>query len=865
MGLPEGVVTLVFTDIEGSTELLHRLGANYGAVLEAHRRLLRYAWRAYDGAEVDTEGDGFFVAFASANRAVEAVAAAQVAIAEYRWPSGGEVRVRIGVHTGEPQLRDDGYWGIDVHYAARLCSAAHGGQVLLSAATRGLLGDVEADDLGELALKDFATPRRVFHLVLGGRHADAFLPPRTLKAARMNLPSLSTRLVGRETELAELEHRLTATSERLVTITGPGGSGKTKLAIACGTELRDRFADGVFLVALAPIPDAEGILPALIDALGVPPHSLGEERGAIEFLSDRELVLILDNFEHILDAAPLVGRLVEAAPGLRVLVTSQAPLGLVAETVIRLTPLELPDRDEVDPARLGRVSSVRLFVERARALDPSFTLDSQNAAAVAGLCLTLDGLPLALELAAARVRLVGAQALLDALDQGIDALGKGHRDLPARQRGLRAALDFSVSLLDTDARALFVALGAFADAWTIEQAGRLVGDETDAWEAMLLLLELSLVRIRGDGRLTMAERVKSHARELLQASGREGELRDRHAELMAEMIEAFDLELYLDRDAMLANVRSVVEEVEYAIAWARQHDSASHRRLVGASGSIFAFIQRQSPLADDIRRLSDQETCVDETSGCIFAARGSVEWSFGDRSQAPVWTARAVECHRQTASQQRLLATMAAHNQDVILSNDGPGTRAAVREALAAAVGFPDPGYVEMFEVQLAAAAVIEERYEEAEATFQAVLARPARTSVASLAALAYGGLCALGRRDGEIALARTKAYLEDRVRADDVTNGVLALMEIVATLVLLERDNEAAQLFGGIERTTRELLGWPDPYVSPALVTSPLEALAERLGPEGFAREKERGGGLAYEELVSLARSMATPAGQHP
>lgn len=224
----------------------------------------------------------------------------------------------------------------------------------------------------------------------------------------------------------------------------------------------------------------------------------------------------------------------------------------------------------------------------------------------------------------------------------------------------------------------------------------------------------------------------------------------------------------------------------------------------------------------------------------------------------PLWTARAVECHRQTAPWQRLLATMAAHNQNVLLSNDGPGTRAAVHVALAAAAGLPDPGYVEMFEVQLAAAAVIEERYEQAEATFQGVLARPARTSVARLAALAYGALCALGRRDGKVALARTKAYLEDRVRADDVTNGVLALMEIAATLVLLGRDDEAAQLFGGIERTTRELLGWPDPYAGHPLVTSPLETLPERLGAEEFTREKERGSRLTYEELVSLARSMA-------
>src|SRR3954452_1409273 len=248
--LPAGTVTLLFTDIEGSTRLLHEIGELYGEVLAEHHRLLREVWAARGGVEVDTEGDAFFVAFPEARSALSAASAAQEALAAHAWPHGGPVRVRMGVHTGAPQIRDGTYWGVDVHYAARLCSAAHGGQVLVSASTRALADDVAAEDLGEHAVKDFPAARKLYHLTVAGRTSADFPPPRTLDTVRTNLPSVATPLVGRDRELATLRECLTG-DLRLLTLTGVGGSGKTRLALASGAELLGRFADGVFFVSLA--------------------------------------------------------------------------------------------------------------------------------------------------------------------------------------------------------------------------------------------------------------------------------------------------------------------------------------------------------------------------------------------------------------------------------------------------------------------------------------------------------------------------------------------------------------------------------------------------------------------------------------
>jgi predicted ATPase len=845
----------VFTDIEGSTSLLHELGEDYGRVLAGHDRLLREVWRGYGGVEVDNEGDAFFVAFASARAAVDAVRAAQLALAAHGWPHGRPVWVRMGVHSGEPQVREGTYWGIDVHYAARLCAAANGGQVLLSAATRALVADADVDDLGEHALKDFPAARSLFHLVVDRQHASAFPPPRTLASARTNLPSLATPLVGRQLELADLAQRLTESSERLVTLTGSGGSGKTKLAIACGSDVLDRFADGVFLVALAPVADAAGVAPALADTLSPGRRQQQAEAALVEHLKDREVLLVIDNFEHVLDSAPLIGELLDAAPRVRVLVTSQAPLRLAVESVVPLEPLALPERSESDPERLAAVPSVALFTERARAADPSFSLTRGNAAAVAALCRTLDGLPLALELAAARVRMAGAQGLLDALARGIDALGRGGRDMPARQRGVRAALDFTLSLLDAEPRELFAGLGVFADAWSIEDAERLFGAELDLWESMATLLDLSLIRTRGDGRLTMAQRVKIHARELLAQSGREAELRARHAELVAETGEAIDLSQMLDHVGSIARTREIIDELEYAISWSRANRPDLYLRLLGGPARQLWLIGRLAPLADDIERLSEQEDGADVISGRVLVARAMVERMRGDTLTSLPWTARAIECDRQTADLTRLLATMALHSLFLIDVDDGPGARAAIAASLQLATGHPDNRFQQLLGGMLAFAAVVEGLFEEAEQRLQEILRHPERTDFAAYGASSFLADCAFGRGDGTAALERYLIALE--VAPDDVRNSLTQVTGIAASLSLLGREAEAARLTTATDRIGRELDGLSGINGIRPLVAE-LHRLEQRLGPNEWERHREASGGLSFDDLLAEARALS-------
>ncbi len=857
-------MTLVFTDIEGSTSLLHEIGPAYGEVLDDHHRLLREVWARFGGVEVATEGDAFFVSFASPTAAVGAVEAAQIALAGHAWPHGRPVRVRMGVHTGEPQQRDGTYWGVDVHYAARLCAAAHGDQVVLSAATRALVPDAEVDDLGEHAVKDFPAARNIFHLVVGGRHSSQFPPLRTIAAARTNLPSIVAPLLGREAELTDLRRRLTSSPERLVTLVGAGGTGKTRIAIAAGTDLLEAFEDGVFLVSLARVQGADGVAPAIAEAIGV--ATSRPERGAdaavLEHLRARRTLLVIDNFEHVLEAAASLARLLEAAPGVRILVTSQAPLRLTAETVVPLEPLAVPDLDETDPAVLAGIPAVELFVERARAADPSFALDAGNAAAVAALCRRLDGLPLALELAAARVRMAGVNGLLDALARDGDALGRGSRDMPDRQRGLRAALNWTISLLEDQERDLFAGLGVFADAWTIEQAERVIGGEVDLWDAMAALIDFSLIRTRGDGRLTMADRVRIHARELLGTSDREQELRVRHAELIAETAEHLSVELLLDLGATIARARDLLEEVGQALRWSAGADPWLHRRLLGAASRPLYFVSRLPGVAEEIVRLSAGEDGADVFSGRMMVARAMVEALSGRTSEVVRWTEAAVRCHRSTADCATLLSTMSIHAHMLTRAKRGPDARACIGEALELAVGYPDHRVRDQLEGTLAFAAVAEGNYDEAEERLRNNLARPERTDYAAIGSMSYLADCALGRGDGEAALGRYASALQREMHNTDANNAVLQLIGIAASLAQLGRDSDAALMYGAVEHVSAELGRSRTAMLGGGVVAASLSALAARLEADELEHQRATGRELSLDQAAEMAFGLAAVPG---
>jgi predicted ATPase len=501
--LPTGTVTLLFTDIEGSTRLLDELGERYAGVLAEHRRALRDAFSRHGGVETGVEGDALFYAFRSAAAAVAAAAEGQRSL------SDGPVRVRIGVHTGEPLVTDEGYVGPDVHRVARIMSAGHGGQVLISQTTRELLdSELELRDLGEHRLKDISAPVRLFQLGAGD-----FPPLRSLSQA--HLPTRLEPLLGRKRELAELVRRFSRDGARLITLTGPGGIGKSRLSLAAANELVESFDDGVTIVELAAIKDPALVLPAIADALGL-------EGDIAAHVGARELLIVLDNFEQVVDAADEVGRLLRACPGLRILATSREPLRIAGE---REFPLET----------LAEAPAVELFRQRAEAVKPNFEGEYR---VVAEICRRLDSLPLAIELAAARVKVLSPDKLLERLERRLPILTGTRRDLPERQRTLRAAIAWSYDLLSPDEQALFRRLSVFAGGWTLEAAETVCGAELDVLES---LVDKSLARAE-DERFLMLETIREYAADQLAESREREELRRRHAEFFATLAEGAQTE-----------------------------------------------------------------------------------------------------------------------------------------------------------------------------------------------------------------------------------------------------------------------------------------------------------------------------------
>jgi predicted ATPase/class 3 adenylate cyclase len=491
--LPTGTITLLFADIERSTALLQELGPErYGVALAEYRGLVRAVIAPRGGVEVDTEGDAFFVAFPSARQAVAAAAEVQTALAESRF------RVRIGLHTGEPFEMEGYYSGIDVHRAARIAAAGHGGQVLVSQSTRELLEpSVSVHDLGLHRLKDLGEPVRLYQL-----GDDEFPPLRSLNSA--NLPIQATPLIGREQELEEAGRLLS--TQRLVTLTGPGGSGKTRLALQLAAEAIEDFPDGLVWVPLQALQDSDLVIPTIARALGT---------GEIprEDVSDRRVLLILDNFEQLLASASKVADLAAQLPQIKLLVTSREPLHVGAEYEYPVAPLR--ERE-----------AVALFIERATAAKPDFADDGD----VAEICRRLDCLPLALELAAVRVKALSAAELLKRLDKRLPILTGGPRDAPERQRTLRAAIAWSYDLLPPDEQGAFARLAVFAGGCSLEAAEQVCGVDLDTVAA---LIDKSLLRREGD-RYFMLETIGEFALERLEESGELDELRRRHADYYLE-------------------------------------------------------------------------------------------------------------------------------------------------------------------------------------------------------------------------------------------------------------------------------------------------------------------------------------------
>jgi predicted ATPase/class 3 adenylate cyclase len=590
--LPEGTVAFLFTDLEGSTRLLQAHPAAYRDAVRRHHALLRGAVEAHGGVVFETLGDAVCAAFGRPTDAVAAALAGQVALHREDWGAVGPLRARMGVHLGDVERQGAHYFGAPLYRCGRLMDAAHGGQTVLSGAAVALVRDALPEgaglrDLGAHWLKDLPRPERVFQLTAPGLPGD-FPALRTPCARPHNLPAPLTSFVGRERELGEVAALLGA--HRLVTLTGPGGVGKTRLALEVAAAAGGDFAHGAWFVALAPLADPRRVAAAVAQALGV------RERGGeplVETLKGalrvQEVLLVLDNVEHLLAAAPLAAELLAAAPGLRVLATSRAPLRVSGEREYPVPPLALPvppgPSGRLDPEALARSEAGALFVQRARGVQPGFRVTAENAAALAAICARLDGLPLAIELAAALVRLLPPPALLARLEAtgGLPLLVGGPRDAPARQRTLRAAIAWSYDLLTAPERALFRLLAICRGGFTLEAAealwrgaGRGAGGAGgEALDLLASLVEKSLVRCEAAApaaaRFALAETIGAFAREHLVAGGEAAAAARAHAEYFVGFAGEHDLEHGPRAPRWIDTVEQELVNFRTALDWLERH------------------------------------------------------------------------------------------------------------------------------------------------------------------------------------------------------------------------------------------------------------------------------------------------------
>jgi predicted ATPase/class 3 adenylate cyclase len=575
--LPTGTITFLFTDIEGSTRLLRELSSQYAAVLERHNALIRNALELYGGIEIRTEGDAFFCVFSTAPDGLAAAIDIQRSMAAEDWADSPPVRVRIGVHTGVAALGGDDYVGLDVDRTALISETGHGGQVVVSAATRmlgeaGLPDGTTFLDLGEVHLKDLDRPEHLFQLVIEGLEST-FPPLRKLDAGPTNLPTSESSLIGRERERQEVEELLV--ESRLVTITGVAGAGKSRLALEVATNARHAYPDGVWLVELATLTSDSLVAQAVSHTMGLQ-ESSGRVAAdvLIDYLQEGDYLLVLDSCERVLDGVrELAGRLATAAPGLRILATSRQVLAIGGETRYPCPPLATPEVAINSQAEVLGFESVALFEARAREVDPTFSVNDENAANVAAICRRLDGMPLAIELAAALVRVLTPREILGRLDHRFELLTGGPRTAPPHQQTLLAALDATFELLDDSAQDFAMRLGVFVGGFDAGAAEEVTsgGDiaPTDVLFALSSLVDRSLITSTpagGELRLSILESVRQYLLARLEASGQLAVRQAAHAKHFGGLVEAAstglrgpDQEVWAQRlEADIENVRSAI-------------------------------------------------------------------------------------------------------------------------------------------------------------------------------------------------------------------------------------------------------------------------------------------------------------------
>jgi predicted ATPase/serine/threonine protein kinase/DNA-binding CsgD family transcriptional regulator len=698
--LPTRTVTLLFPDIEGLTRWLQESGQGYPGILVECRLLLRAIFQQWHGYEVDTQGDSFFVAFARATDAISAAVDVQRALATHAWPKDVTLRVRMGLHTGEPSVASEGYIGSDVNLAARIMSAGYGGQVILSQTTGDLIEHnlptgVSLRDLGEHRLKDLRRPKRLFQLVIEGLTAD-FPPLKTLDARPNNLPIQFTSLIGREKEVAAVQNLLSREDIRLLTLTGPGGTGKTRLGLQVAAELNDSFADGVFFVNLASISDPDLVMPTIAETLELKETGDQPLLDLLKaYLREKHLLLLLDNFEQVVGAAMLVADLLTACPKLKVLVTSRVILRMRAEKEFAVPPLALPDLKRLpDLVALSQYEALALFVLRARAVKPEFQMTDANAPFIAGICARLDGLPLAIELAAARIKLLPPHTLLARLGQRLQVLTSGGRDVPARQQTLRNTMEWSYNLLDAQEQQLFRRLSVFAGGCTLEAIESvcmtLDSNADQVLDAVASLVDKNLLQQRekeeGDPRLVMLETIHEYGLECLAASGETVAIWQAHAEYYLILAEKAELEFRHARPGVwLELLGQEHENLRAALSWFVKLKEAEKALRLGAALAWFwvacGYLSEGRQWVE--KALTESEGVAAYIRGKGLNAAGILACSQGDYRRAATLGEESLTLFRELADQRGIALSLNVLGYVARLRGDYAAARSMCEESLA--------------------------------------------------------------------------------------------------------------------------------------------------------------------------------------
>jgi predicted ATPase/class 3 adenylate cyclase len=823
--LPTGTVTFLFTDIEGSTKLLSELGDAYGDILSEHRSLLREAFAANAGVEVDTQGDAFFVAFSRASDAANAALAGQKAL------DASTIHVRMGLHTGEPLLRDGGYVGLDVHRAARVMAAGHGGQIVVSERSRSFLDEHELRDLGVHRLKDLTGPERLYQLGAGD-----FPPLRTLAAT--NLPITATPILGRDRERGELIALLT-NGTRLVTITGPGGTGKTRLALEAAAELVGRAADGVFWVPLAGVSDAQLVLPEIAQSLGAGDDLAG-------FLRGREIVILLDNLEQLLDAAPALADLLAGSERLRLLVTSRAPLRVNGEYQYSLEPLAPED-------------SATLFCERARSIGREFSPDET----VQAICGRLDGLPLAIELAAARTKLLTLETLRDRLEHTLPLLTSGGRDAPERQRTLRATIEWSYDLLDDEAKQLFARLAVFVRSFSLSAAEEVCAASLDALSA---LVDVSLLKAIGDDRFLLLETIHEYATELLDASSAGDATRRRHAAYFADQAE----DAYRNRIEAEAESAGLLaldhDDFRAALDWYAANDPEGELRLAGALGW---FWLSHSHLEEGARRLAHALQGDHPSSYSLaraLTAAGGVAGQAGRSDEADDHFSRSIEQWRIVGDEAELANTHDTFAWSLFFVGKIDQSLALFEESLALRQKLGDEGGETRALTGVCQVLVAEGEVERAETLSRELLEMSRRHADTRSEHFAIHFLadCALMRSDYAEAEARYRESLLAALALGDVLETSLEVQGVAMAAAGNGDPSLSARLGGAVEALWESHGIAVDVPFWNALLDRHIGAARKQLGAEGDAIWAE-GRATAFDDAVELALAAQVGEPQAP